>query len=74
MFEKATQFIHMPSFNYLCKCYCSVNPAVNFFCWWTVIIFSNTPAVDGDETAAQFFVGYNTKLVSVQTMNNTADK
>ena len=78
MFEKTTQFMHMPSSTYLCKRHHSSNPAANVYqCWETDAtntIFSDTPAVDGSETAAQVFVGHTTKFASVHPLKDTGEK
>ena len=64
--------MRMPASTYLRKRHHSTNPAANVHCCWEVdatgTIFSNTPAVDDGEKAAQLFVGHNTKLVSIHPM------
>ena len=59
-FEKTTKFKRMPASTYLRKRHRSANPAANMYHRWeadaTDTIFSDTPAVDGGEKAAQFLL------------------
>lgn len=78
MFEKTTQFMHMPSSTYLRKHHHSTNLTANVYqhceADTTDTIFSDTPAVNGGEKAAQLFVGCTTKLASVHPLKNTGEK
>ena len=77
-FVKTTQFLYMPSSAYLRKRHCSANPAVNVYhCQEadaTDTNFSDTPAIEGGEKAAQLFVGRDTKLVSIHPMKGTDEQ
>ena len=60
-FEITTQYARMPMSTVLKKRYKSPNPALNVHRRdepvATDTVFSDTPAIDGGETAAQIFVG-----------------
>ena len=60
-FQNCTQHLRMPPSTYLQKCFKSPSPGANIFHHQKVdaidIIFSDTPAVFGDETQAHIFVG-----------------
>ena len=66
-FEHTTQFMQSPSSTYLRKRHRSANPAAN-----TDTIFSDTPAVDGGQTAAQIFAGSHSKFTSIHPLRDTS--
>ena len=77
-FECSTQVMLMALPTYLRKRHQSENPAANIFCHDEVDatdnIFSDTPTVDGDQTAAQNFAGRHSKLASVHPSCDTSEK
>jgi hypothetical protein len=69
-FEITTQYARMPMSTVLKKRYKSPNPAVNVHRRdepvATDTVFSDTPAIDGGETAAQIFVGTQSFVTDVE--------
>ena len=77
-FERTTQFMPMSSSTYLRKQHQSANHVANmFFCGEadaTDTIFSDTPAVDGGQTAAHIFSGRHSKLTSIHPLRDTGEE
>ena len=73
-FEITTQYARMPMSTVLKKRYKSPNPAVNVHRRdepvATDTVFSDTPAIDGGETAAQIFVGTESFVTDVEGMKS----
>ena len=73
-FELTTQYARMPNSEILKKHYRSPNPAVNVHRrnedLATDTVFSDTPAVDGGHTAAQFYVGLSTHVVDIYPLKS----
>ena len=75
-FEITTQYARMPMSTILKKRYKSPNPAVNVHRRdepvATDTVFSDTPAIDGGETAAQIFVGTKSFVTDVEGMKSAS--
>ena len=73
-FEVTTQYACMPMSTILKKRYKSPNPALNVHRRdepvATDTVFSDTPAIDGGETAAQIFVGTRSYVTDVEGMKS----
>ena len=71
-FEATTQYYHMPMGTHLKKWYKSPFPACNVHCqdepFATDTVYSDTPAIAGGVTAAQFFVGTKSLVCDVYLM------
>jgi hypothetical protein len=74
IFEQTTQYARMPNATILKKHYKSPFPALNVKRRdepvATDTIFSHTPAIDGGETCAQFFVGTETLVTDIYGMKS----
>ena len=77
-FERTIQVKLIPLPTYLRKQHQLENPMANIFCHGkadaTDNIFSYTPTVDGDQTAAQNFFGRYPKVASVHPFHYTSEK
>ena len=73
-FRLMTQYGCIPMSDVLKKWYKSLNPALNVHQWdedvATDMVYSDTMAVDGRETSAQFFVGTKSLLCDVYGMKS----
>jgi hypothetical protein len=73
-FEVTTQYARMPMSSVLKKRYKSPNPALNVHhhdeAVATDTVYSDTPAINGGETAAQIFVGTRTYVTDVEGMKS----